>query len=186
MVKIYFMIDNTNINILTQPVISFLLTKIPLCVILYIESGNITEEYVMSIPNVSMSWCSRIAKCEWCEKDVEAGTPIVTVFYWNKGTESHRGFNVKKYYHPQCWVEQGLDYLKMNPYVPYLRKPKLELTPEQSKRRYQLLRHKAAVDQRIRKLGDGNLLALASLHEKITTIMLEIAEIGGIPKKWLI
>ena len=140
----------------------------------------------MTTPNVSMSWCNRTAKCEWCPGEIVAGEPIVKVFYWNKGTESHKGFNTKRYYHPQCWIDQGIDYLKRNPYVPYLRKPKMELSEEQSKRRYQLLRQKAAIEQRIRKLGDTpNILAEARLREKITNIMLEIAEIGGIPKKWL-
>ena len=141
----------------------------------------------MTIPNVTMTHCQRRAKCEWCPEYVEAGTPLVTVFFWNKGSEDHKGFNVKRYYHPDCWVAQGLDYLAMNPYVPYIRKVKMELEPEQAKLRYVLLRRKASIDQRIRGLSDtpNRLLIVARLNQKITDIMLEIAPIGGIPKRWL-
>lgn len=142
----------------------------------------------MTIPNITMTWCQRRAQCEWCPEMIEAGNPIVTVFFWNKGSPDHKGFNVKRYYHPDCWVAQGLDYLKRNPYVPYVRRKKLELTPEQSKQRYVILRKKAAIDQRKRNLN-GNypdkLLIEARLNQKITELMMEIAPIGGIPKKWL-
>lgn len=142
----------------------------------------------MTIPNVTMSHCQRKAQCEWCPEMVEAGAPLVTVFFWNKGTEDHKGFNVKRYYHPDCWVAQGLDYLKRNPYVPYVRKKKLELSPEQSKQRYSILRRKAAIDQRKRNLNvdlPDRELENAKLNTKIAELMLEIAPIGGIPKKWL-
>jgi len=141
----------------------------------------------MTIPNVTIAWSNRIAQCEWCPESIVAGTPLVTVFFWNKGSPEHKGFNVKKYYHPNCWVAQGLDYLERNPYVPYIRKKKMELTPEQSKQRYSILRRKAAIDQRIRDASNRPdvLLIEARLNIKITELMLEIAPIGGIPKKWL-
>ena len=142
----------------------------------------------MTVPNVTISWCNRTAKCEWCPTSIMAGKPMVVVFFWNKGSETHKGFNVKKYYHPQCWIEQGLDYLGKNPYVPYIRKKRLELTPEQSKRRYILLRRKAAIDQRRRALENNpdRVILETVLDIKIIELMMEIAKVGGIPKKWLI
>jgi len=139
----------------------------------------------MTVPNVTITWCQRVAKCEFCPEDVVAGNPLVTVFFWNRGSLDHKGYNVKKYYHPACWIAQGLDYLDRNPYVPYIRKQKLELTPEQSKERYSILKRKAAIDQRKRKLNGSSAAALALLDRKIAELMLEIAPIGGIPKKWL-
>jgi len=142
----------------------------------------------MTIPNVTITWCQRRAQCDWCPGYIEAGEPLVTAFFWNRGTPDHKGFNVKKYWHVKCWIEQGLDYLEMNPYVPYLRKPKLDLSPEQSKQRYSLLKRKAAIDQRIRKLDKNfpdNLLDEVRLQGMITELMLEIAPLGGIPAKWL-
>jgi len=140
----------------------------------------------MTIPNVTMTHCQRQAQCDWCPDQIEPGTPLVTVFFWNKGTPDHKGFNTKKYYHPNCWVAQGLDYLTLNPYVPYIRRYKLELTKEQSKLRYSILHRKSALDQRLRKLEDNpNPLTEAKLNQKIAELMIEIAPIGGIPKKWL-
>ncbi len=142
----------------------------------------------MTIPNVFMYWCQHKAKCKWCEKDIVAGTPVVKVYYWNKGNEEKRGWNVSKYYHPQCWIDQGLDYLKMNPYVPYARKPKSSLTNGQKELRYKLLRQKASIDQRRRNLKSTYpdcVLDNAKLDEQVSRLMVEIIKIGGIPKKWL-
>ena len=101
----------------------------------------------MTVPNVTMGWCERRTKCEYCPEHIEKGTPGVRVFFWNKGGPDHKGFNVKKYYHPECWVAQGMDYLKMNPYVPKSKKPTLALSPEQRKRRKQLINQKASLEQ---------------------------------------
>ena len=140
----------------------------------------------MTIPNVTMTWCQHKAKCTECPGTIETGTPMVTVFFWNRGTEEHKGYNVKKYYHPNCWIAQGLDYLKKNPYIPYIRKKRLELTPEQSKQRYILLNRKAAIDQRIRSLEETpDRIAGARLNMEIAKLMVEIAPIGGIPQRWL-
>lgn len=141
----------------------------------------------MTIPNVTITWCQRTAKCAWCPDHINAGAPLVTVFWWSRGSPDHKGYNVKKYYHPNCWVAQGLDYLKMNPYVPYIRKKKLELSPEQSKQRYSILKRKAAIDQRKRGLEGrpDRVAAEALLNMKIAELMIEIASVGGIPKKWL-
>ncbi len=142
----------------------------------------------MTVPNVTMTWCVNRAKCEWCPEHIEAGTPLVTVFYWNRGGPDHKGYNVKKYYHPQCWIAQGLDYLERNPYVRHITKKKLVLTPKQSELRYKILKRKASIDQRLRNLdGDypDHLLIEARLKLQITDLMLEIAVVGGIPKKWL-
>ena len=139
------------------------------------------------IPNVYMSWCKRRAECKWCMRPITAGTPMVLVFFWNKGAQDGKKFNVKLYFHPQCWVEQGLDYLKMNPYVPYIRSRKLELTVEEKKQRYILLRRKCSLDQRKRNLADtpDRTLTEARLNKEIAKLMLEIVKVGGIPKRWV-
>ncbi len=141
-----------------------------------------------TIPNVFMYWCQHKAKCRWCEKDVVAGTPIIQVYYWNKGNEDNRKWNIKRFYHPQCYIDQGLDYLMMNPYVPYKRKPKSKLSEEDRKERYRLLRQKASIDQRKRNLKSDypdRILDEARLDEQVSALMVKIATIGGVPKKWL-
>ena len=134
-----------------------------------------------------MSWCERRAQCNWCPEHIEAGEAMVRVFFWNKGTEEHKGFNTKKYYHPQCWLDQGLDYLKQNPYVPYKRSRVLAITPEQKKLRNILLRRKCSIEQRRRVVLEGkpNNALLARLDRQVADLMVEIAPLGGIPKRWL-
>lgn len=141
----------------------------------------------MTVPNVYMKWSQRIATCRWCKEPVKAGTPVVCVYFWNKGTEGRR-WNNHYFYHPQCWITQGLDYLKMNPYTPYIRHKKSPLTDEQRKQRYLILRRKAALDQRKRNLKaeyPDRTLIEARIDIQITELMLEIVPIGGIPPKWL-
>ncbi len=142
----------------------------------------------MTIPNVCMNWCHRKATCKWCGFIIETAHPMVTVFFWNKGTDTHKGFNVKQYYHPKCWIEQGLDYLKKNPYIPYVRHVPSKLTPEQLKTRISLLRRKAALEQRRRNIKSeypDRILVEARLEKHIAELMVEIIKVGGIPKKWL-
>ena len=140
------------------------------------------------IPNVCMCWCHRTATCKWCDKPIEAGTPMVSVYFWNKGQEDKRKWNVRQFYHPQCWVDQGLDYLKMNPYVPYERHKKSTLTKKQKARRLILLNRKAALDQRKRNLKstypDRDLIE-ARINTQIAELMVEMTKVGGIPPKWL-
>lgn len=139
------------------------------------------------IPNVTVNWCQRTAKCEYCQNQIEAGTPLVTVFFWNKGQEG-RKLNVKKYYHPQCWVDQALDYLRLNPYIPYNRHRSSELLPEDKQRRLKLMRDKARLDQRRRNLksdGTERIQAETRIDLHILELMEEISKVGGIPKRWV-
>lgn len=147
----------------------------------------------MTVPNVYISWCQNKAKCRWCPEPIEAGTPMVTVFFWNKGNEERRSWNLKLHYHPQCWIDQGLDYLKMNPYVSRkARKQNIKvssLSPERKEHRVTLMRRKGSLEQRKRNLKSDypdRVLAEARLDKQIAEIMVEIAGVGGIPPKWLI
>jgi len=113
---------------------------------------------------------------------------MVNVFYWNRGNEEKRGINAKFYYHPQCWVAHGLDYLKMNPYVPYTRHKETKLTEDEMRTRHLLLRKKAKIDQRRRGLNPSRFdygLVMAQLDTRVAELMVEIAQVGGIPKKWM-
>jgi len=143
----------------------------------------------MTIPNVCMVWCQRTAKCQFCEQVIVAGTPQVKAFYWNKGTPEHKGFNNTQYYHPQCWVLQGLYYLEHNPYVPYTRNiGDDKLTAEQKAQRRVLLHHKSALDQRLRNLkstGEKRIFHTLHISEEIGKIMEKILPLGGIPQKWI-
>lgn len=113
---------------------------------------------------------------------------MVTVFFWNKGSPDHKGFNTRQYYHPQCWIDQGLDYLKLNPYVPFARSRVLPITPEERVQRNILLRRKCSLEQRRRALRVDHperLLKEARLDRQVAQLMVEIAPLGGIPSGWL-
>ena len=141
------------------------------------------------IPNVCISWCQRQARCSYCPGNIEAGTPIVRVFWWSKGEEGKRKWNVKQYYHPQCWIEHGMEYLSKNPYVPYLRHKKSVLTARQQEKRKEILRKKASLEQRRRNLVSDypdRLLVEARLDRQIAELMVAIAKVGGIPNNWTI
>lgn len=143
------------------------------------------------IPTVIMNWCLREAKCKWCEQPIVAGQPMVTVFFWNKGAEG-RKWNVKQYYHvnnegQHCWELNGLDYLKRNPYVPYIRKPTSLLSREDRRTRLLILKRKARLNQEIRELDKSKSNypeRLQTMELKLATLILEIMPYGGIPKSW--
>ncbi len=87
----------------------------------------------MTIPNVVMRWCKKKAKCRWCEEDIELANPMVAVVFRNKMVESNRSWNTYLYYHPDCWVKQGLDYLNRNPYVEQRRRSRTLLLSEEDR-----------------------------------------------------
>ena len=143
----------------------------------------------MTIPNVTMKWCVKKSTCKWCEQPIDNGTPVVTVFFWNKGNEDSRKWNTKYSYHPQCWVAQGLDYLNRNPYVPQTRRKKPTLCEEDRRTRFLLVRkfHKAEQVRNINRDGGSypdKLLAEIRLTQQMVDIMLEVATVGGVPKSW--
>jgi len=62
------------------------------------------------------------------------------------------------------------------------------LTPEQKKLRHTIMTRKASIEQRRRNLkptSKNRLLIEARLDIQIAQLMVEIAPIGGIPKKWI-
>ena len=142
------------------------------------------------IPNVCMKWCRKPAYCKYCEKLIETATPMVVVFFWNRGDDNNRSFNVKLYFHPVCWIKQGYDYLKLNPYTPGKVKRGFapRLSPEDTIARNLLLRRYHRLKQRKRNLKTAmpdRILKEANLDIQMTDIMLDIAKVGGVPPAWV-
>ena len=141
--------------------------------------------------DVWFAWCKRPADCNWCHKPIEHCTPMVVKKLWRKGDEGSRKINLKFYFHPDCNTASGLDYLNLHPYTsgPNKRGPKKSpLTDEQKHQRLLILRRKASLEQRKKKLKSGfpdRVLREAHLDEKIADLMLEIAPLGGIPHSWI-
>ena len=90
-----------------------------------------------------------------------------------------------------CWIEQGMDYLRMNPYSAGVKRgPKVELTGEQTKRRSLLLRKYAVYKSRLNHIPANysvaeKVLAEIRLECQMASIVLETAQVGGVPKRWL-
>ena len=111
---------------------------------------------------------------------------MVAVYFWNKGSDNRR-WNTQICYHPDCWVGQGLDYLKRNPYVPVRVRDKLKLSVEDKRKRFLLVRRFHALEQRKSKVKadyPDKLLVEVRLTKQMADIMLDVARIGGIPKSW--
>jgi len=142
----------------------------------------------MTVPNVTITWCRGNAKCKWCEQPISIGTPMVRVFFWNRGNEDSRKWNRQYCYHfPDCYSKQGMDYLNRNPYVPKPRKQRTLLSVENKRKRFLLIRKFNELSQRRGKIKDDypdSLLLEANLTKRMVDIMLEVATVGGVPEAW--
>ena len=129
------------------------------------------------------------AKCRWCEQAIEVGTPIIKIFFWNKGDDSKRTWNGHIYFHfPNCYSAQGMDYLNHNPYVPHSRGRRAKLAPDDGRKRFLLVRKFNELVQRRRgnklKYPD-NAMMDAVLAIRMLDVAKEMIPLGGVPKNWL-
>ncbi len=136
--------------------------------------------------NVWITWCKRRAVCKWCSELIVVGKPIVKcVRYKSKDNR----MTVRLYFHPQCWLDNGLHYLEENPYTPSQKgRKKLPLSIEDKNQRFILLRRYSALRQRIRNIKSpypDNALIEARIKTKMAELMEQIIPLGGIPPKWL-
>jgi hypothetical protein len=142
----------------------------------------------MTAPNVIISWCKRRATCRWCEQVIEPGTPMVKVFFWNKGDDGSRKWNISHYYHfPDCYAAQGMDYLNRNPYTGYKSSKGSKLSREDRRKRFLLVRKFNELHQRKKRLGltyPDNVAMEIQLNNRMIEIMKEMVSLGGIPKSW--
>lgn len=141
----------------------------------------------MTIPNVCMTWCKRKTKCKWCPEPIETGQPMVRVFFWNKGNPETRRWNRTDFYHPDCWVKQGLDYLELNPFSAKRQGALVQLSKEDKRKRFLLIRRFHALRQRKRIVKaefPDRLLMESRIDKRMAEIVLEMLKVGGVPKSW--
>ena len=128
------------------------------------------------IPQVLMCWAPKQVKCKFCGESINAGTPEIVVIFNNART-------TRKYYHPPCWIQYGLNNLQKSPQPTC----KIILTQEQKAARLTVLKHYAALRQRQRKLSKTGLhynILYANIEAQIAQLILDILPLGGVPKKW--
>ncbi len=133
-----------------------------------------------------MTWCNKTAKCKHCSQPITPGEPLVRGKLWRKHGQATR-WSYKFYWHPQCWVEQGLIGLRSRPRVSPFRGAitNRDITPEDKTTRLRLLQKRANIVQRMKKAGiEQNLDLLISLQEKLEELIPEIEKVGGVPKGW--
>lgn len=138
-------------------------------------------------------WCKRQTSCHYCRESITAGEPMLVQLYYVRGTP-HRA-----YYHLHrdggcCYVTECLDYLREHPYVkpnhPGNGRPALQLSPDDKRKRALLLRRRAAIEHRKRKLLDESLPydtyvnRLATYETQLAVVYEEIEAVGGAPTKW--
>jgi hypothetical protein len=126
-----------------------------------------------------MCWAPKSAECKFCTETIITNTPeVVVIFTSDKHT-------TKKYYHPTCWIQSGLNNLQAKPYIPESRK--VVLTLKQKEDRNTILRRYASLRQRQRKLSKAGLhyeILYANIEAQIAQLMLDVLPLGGVPKKW--
>ncbi len=141
----------------------------------------------MTVPNVTICWCTKTAKCQWCEEQIEVSEPMVRVFFWNKGADGRR-WNGQIFFHPQHWLDNGMDYLQRNPYIPHVRKTS-KLSPEDRAKRHKMVLKFNSLHQRkqnIRADYPDKLLVEERLDKQMHDLFLDMINMGGrIPGKWL-
>jgi len=138
--------------------------------------------------DIWMTWTKRKTKCKYCEQPIITATPMVTGRLYKKA--AGKNISLRFYWHPQCWLEQGINYLSLHPYTATGRgRKKLGLEPAAKRQRYLLLRRHAALTQRIWRIKEGkgfpdNVLKIIGLEAGQKELAAQIELVGGIPKKW--
>lgn len=128
--------------------------------------------------DVWMTWCRRKAKCHWCEEPITSQTPMVKVKIW-RGKAMWR---YTMYLHPFCWTEQGMAALdREGPF-----RGRLPLSSSQKANRFRLIRNWHNCKGRLYEAAvSGDVDEVIKLLANMEGIKQEIADYGGVPKKWL-
>ena len=136
----------------------------------------------LAIMNVWMAWCKRQATCKYCERLIEVTTPNVVCRSWKNGRK------YEMHFHPDCWINNGLDYLRQHPYVITRQgRKRLPMDSEVATKRKELLKKHAMLVQqkkRVKARYPDNLIPLLRLDAKIGKLVEEIEDYGGAPPSW--
>jgi len=129
------------------------------------------------------TWLSRSGTVKVCNRDVCLESIIVGSPQVGQRTESKR-----IYWHPNCWLEDGLS--KLSQYESPVRgRKKLDLSSEDAALRQKLLQRIASYNWRIRRYegstnGKEYSLKIARLSIDIELLSRQLEGLGGRPDKW--
>lgn len=91
--------------------------------------------------HIRMAWLTKKARCHQCGREMVRGEPIVRGY-----ATLRNGFHVRRLWHPQCWLEQGMQYLAEHPLEPHHAgpgRPRMPLDEEQRKSRHALIQRRS-------------------------------------------
>jgi len=130
--------------------------------------------------NVWITICRKQSRCNWCPEPIEkTAYKVVTSYYRGR-------WLVKKNYHTECWVNQGIEAVSKRGIIESRGMQRMEITDESRIMRVSILRRRASVIQRIKRATTKNdnvkeMIHLGSLLHKLKE---EIEPHGGIPDSW--
>lgn len=121
--------------------------------------------------------CRKTARCKYCEKPILVSEPIVKGRLWRR-----KKWTLNFYWHPDCWVEQGIAEMEKRPVIETRGRKSLPLTAEIQEKRICLLKRRASVIQRLKRETDP--VKVLHLGEMLEDLKEEIKPLGGVPKTW--
>ncbi len=135
--------------------------------------------------DVWVTYSKRKSLCPYCNSYVTAGNPVLITQQYNKGPGGKR-FRSRKYWHPNCWMDNAMYKLSQNAYPGRPGRPRmLQLSPEDSAKRLAILRKRARCIQRLKiAIKNGSVDTIIRLSEAIENTKEEIKPYGGVPKSW--
>jgi len=134
--------------------------------------------------DIWISWAKRKTTCRYCEKLIEAGTPVIRGKLWRKlGTATKWSYYY--YWHPECWLKEAYAYLEAHPYHQTVGRPRLSLSEEDRQKRLSILRERARLIWRLKELILlDNDEAVSNIMLRLEELRAEIEPLGGVPKSW--
>jgi len=102
-------------------------------------------------------------------------------------TASGKSYRYTMYWHPDCWVKQGIGYLKKHPYIGRggPGRPKTNMSDDDRKTRAVLLARYGNVNRRRkRRVSLGLTLDNDKDDREVEAIAELIRRVGGVPGSW--
>jgi hypothetical protein len=98
----------------------------------------------------------------------------------------YRGkWRIRIKWHPDCWIEQGIEALSKTPVIENRGRQRMSLSDEDREKRLKILRRRASVLQRIKKeMENNNVDKQIKLGCMLGKLREEIEPYGGIPESW--
>jgi len=136
-------------------------------------------------------WISRTrqkGKCAFCPNEItKGGYSVVCRSYKYRG-EGKAKWTFQRRFHPQCWIDQGIQELESRGFSETRGRPRLA-SDEVTEKRQKILRRRAAVLQRIRKemarpAKERSMDRIVHLGEMLNSLAEEIEPLGGVPESW--